>query len=94
VLGLVFALTGDSIAAARVVQSVLGVAAVWMVIDTATRWFDRRAGLVAGALAAATGLVVFNELLILQSSLDPSSRRVRCGPLLARCARHRLAAVP
>ena len=70
-LGAVFATSGGSLLAARVVQALLGVVAVWLVIDTATAWFNRRAGLIAGALAATTGLLVFNEALILQSSLDP-----------------------
>jgi tetratricopeptide (TPR) repeat protein len=70
-LGLVFALTGESIAAARVLQVLLGTASVVLILLTATAWFGRRAGLWAGALAAATGLFAFNEILILQSSLDP-----------------------
>jgi tetratricopeptide (TPR) repeat protein len=69
-LGLIFALTGGSIAAARVVQTVLGAIAVALVMQTATEWFGKRAGVVAGALAALTGLLVFNEILILQSAVD------------------------
>jgi tetratricopeptide (TPR) repeat protein len=70
-LGLVFAVTDGSIAAARLVQVLLGAISVFLILRTATAWFGRRAGLWAGGLAAATGLFAFNEILILQSSLDP-----------------------
>jgi len=70
-LGLVFALSGGSIAAARFVQVLLGAAAVALVMRTADGWFGRRAGIVAGWAAACTGLFAFNEILILQSALDP-----------------------
>lgn len=86
VLGAVFALTGGSLTAARLVQAVLGSAAVGFVMATATRWFGRRAGLIAGALAAVTGVFAFNETLILQSSIDPFVTSVALY-LLARAAR-------
>jgi tetratricopeptide (TPR) repeat protein len=70
-LGLVFALSGQSIAAARGVQILLGTAAVGLIMATASQWFGRRAGWVSGALAAGSGLFAFNEILILQSSVDP-----------------------
>ena len=70
-LGLVFALSGGSIFAARLVQVLLGTACVWLILETATAWFGKRAGLWAGGLAALTGLFAFNEILILQSSIDP-----------------------
>jgi tetratricopeptide (TPR) repeat protein len=70
-LGLVFALTDGSIAAARFVQVALGTLAVHLNMQTAAAWFGARAGLVTGILTAATGLFVFNELLVLQSSIDP-----------------------
>jgi tetratricopeptide (TPR) repeat protein len=70
-LGVIFALTGGSIVAGRVVQVLLGTAAVALVMQTASDWFGKRAGLAAGALAALTGVFVFNEMLILQSAIDP-----------------------
>lgn len=69
-LGLVFALTGGSILAARVVQIALGTSAVFLMMRTADAWFGRRAGLIAGGMAACTGVFVFNEILVLQSSVD------------------------
>jgi tetratricopeptide (TPR) repeat protein len=69
-LGLVFAATGGSLQAARLVQVALGAGTVALVMATSFAWWSRRAALVAGALAAATGLLAFNEILILQSSVD------------------------
>ena len=69
-LGLVFAVTGGSLQAARLVQVALGVGTVALVMATARAWWSRGAALAAGALAAATGLLAFNEILILQSSVD------------------------
>jgi tetratricopeptide (TPR) repeat protein len=71
VLGALLALTGGSFAAARAMQALLGTAAVGFVMATATLWFGRRAGVIAGVLAALTGLFAFNEVLILQSAIDP-----------------------
>ncbi len=70
-LGLIFALTGGSVAFARFVQVVLGAATVGLVGIAATSLWSRRAGIVAAVLAAGTGLFAFNEILILQSSIDP-----------------------
>jgi tetratricopeptide (TPR) repeat protein len=70
-LGLVFAITGGSIQAARLIQVLLGTGTVALVMLTAREWWGRRASLVAGALGALTGLLAFNEILILQSSIDP-----------------------
>jgi tetratricopeptide (TPR) repeat protein len=56
---------------AKIVQIVLGTAAVGLVAATARIWFDRRAALLAGALALLTGLFTFYEVLILQAALDP-----------------------
>ena len=69
-LGLVFALTGGSILAARVIQVLLGAAGVALIMATATSWFGKRPGMIAGALAACAGMFAFNEILILQSSID------------------------
>ena len=52
-------------------QLALGVAAVWLVMQTTRRWYGDRAAWIAGALMAGCGLFTFYESLILQASLDP-----------------------
>jgi tetratricopeptide (TPR) repeat protein len=69
-LGLIFAL-GGSVFTARLVQSLLGVGAVVLIGLTARSWSGDRAGWIAAAAAALTGLFTFNEILLLQSSVDP-----------------------
>ena len=71
VLGLLLAVSGGSLLFAKCVQVVLGTAAVGLIAATASRWQGRRAGWAAGALAAATGLFTFHEVVILQAALDP-----------------------
>lgn len=56
---------------AQVVQVVLGAGAVALVARCASRIYGGRAALLAGGLAALTGVLSFNEILILQSALDP-----------------------
>lgn len=63
--------TPSVILAARVVQAALGVLAVWLTMRTARAWFGEGAGLAAGVLLAAAGVVTFHEIVILQSALDP-----------------------
>jgi len=63
--------TGASIAAATIVQILLGSAGVALLFDTSSRWFSRRAGFLTAALAILTGVITFNEVTILQSALDP-----------------------
>ncbi len=65
------ACTGGSFVAARVIQILLGTAAVALVFLTARRLFGERAALPAGALFALTGVVTFHEVLILQAAIDP-----------------------
>ncbi len=65
------AATRASFPAARVVQILLGTAAVVLVFLTARRLFGDRAALAAGVLYALTGVVTFHEVLILQAALDP-----------------------
>lgn len=65
------AATGVSLPAARIVQILLGTAAVALVFLTARRLFGERAALPAGTLFALTGVVTFHEVLILQAALDP-----------------------
>ena len=70
-LAIVFIFSGESLLAAKVVQIVLGTVAVGLVFATADRWYGRRPAWIAGGLAAATGVFTFNEVLLLQSAVDP-----------------------
>ena len=67
----VLAATGPSFPVARVLQILLGTAAVALVFLTAKRLFGDGAALPAGVLFALTGVVTFHEVLILQAALDP-----------------------
>ncbi len=69
-LAAVFA-AGGSLLAAQLVQIALGAVAVGLLFATARHWFGERAALVAAGLATLTGSFTFNEVLILQSALDP-----------------------
>ena len=69
-LAAVFA-AGGSLLAAQLVQIALGAVAVGLLFATARHWFGERAALVAAGLAILTGVFTFNEVLILQSALDP-----------------------
>ena len=62
---------GGSLPAARLIQIALGAAAVVLLSATARHWFGERAALVSACLAILTGVFTFNEVLILQSALDP-----------------------
>jgi tetratricopeptide (TPR) repeat protein len=62
---------GGSLLAAQLVQIALGAVAVALLFATARHWFGERAALVAAGLAILTGIFTFNEILILQSALDP-----------------------
>jgi Flp pilus assembly protein TadD len=70
-LGAMLAAGGGSLLAARVVQILLGAVAVWLVGDAARRVFGPAAALPAALLAALCGPFAFNEVLLLQSALDP-----------------------
>lgn len=61
----------DSLLLARIVQVLLGTAAVGFVFATARQWFDVRVARLAAVLALLTGLFTFSEILILQAALDP-----------------------
>jgi tetratricopeptide (TPR) repeat protein len=69
-LAAVFA-AGGTLFAAQLVQIGLGAAAVTMLFAAARHWFGERAAFVAAGLAVLTGIFTFNEVLILQSALDP-----------------------
>jgi tetratricopeptide (TPR) repeat protein len=70
-LGFALALGHGSLGAAKLLQAALGTAAVALLYGAARPWFGRPAALVAAALLAATGPVVFHEAILLQSALDP-----------------------
>lgn len=70
-LAAVFTLTNGSLLMARVLQVVLGAAAVALVAATARRWGGPLAAWVAGALCLLTGTITFNEILLVQGALDP-----------------------
>ncbi len=69
-LATVFA-AGGSVLAAQLLQIGLGTAAVYLSFATARYWFGVRAAAVAAGLAMLAGPFSFNEVLILQSALDP-----------------------
>jgi tetratricopeptide (TPR) repeat protein len=76
---------GGTLMSARVIQILLGTAAVGLVYATGRRWFGEmgsglisvsatrrdRAGWIGGTLAALTGIFAFYEVTILQAALDP-----------------------
>ena len=70
-LALCLKVSGGSLDAARVVQILLGTAAVGLLALTARRWHGARAAWCAGALAALCGLFTFHEVIVLQASIDP-----------------------
>lgn len=86
-LAVVFKLFGAVPLYARVVQAVLGAAAVALVARCARRLFNARAAVLAAALAAATGVLVFNEALLLQSAIDPFLAALALERLSAALAR-------
>lgn len=69
-LAAVFAAGGSQLAA-QLIQIALGSAAVALLFATARHWFGERAALAAAGLAILTGIFTFNEVLLLQSALDP-----------------------
>ena len=60
-----------SFTAARVVQILLGTAAIGCIFVAAREWFGPRAAWFAAILAALTGLFTFYEVLLLPAALDP-----------------------
>ena len=69
-LAAVFA-AGGTVLAAQLIQIALGAAAVGLLFATARHWFGERAAIAAAALAILSGFFTFNEVLILQSAVDP-----------------------
>ena len=70
-LALVFKGSGGSLLAARIVQILLGTAAVALLYFTARQWFSERAARLAAILIALSGYITFSEIVLLQSALDP-----------------------
>lgn len=64
-LGLVYLLAGASVVAAKLVQAVLGATTCVLVAGLGTRLLDRRTGLVAGAITAVYGPLLFFEAELL-----------------------------
>jgi tetratricopeptide (TPR) repeat protein len=69
-LAAVFAI-GGTLFTAQVVQIGLGAIGAGMLYATALHWFGHRAAVVGASLAILNGVFTFNEVLILQSALDP-----------------------
>jgi tetratricopeptide (TPR) repeat protein len=61
----------NAVVAARLVQIVIGTAAVWCVFVAARVWSGERAAWLAALFAGLTGLFTFHEALLLPSALDP-----------------------
>ena len=70
-LAVVFRLGGAVALHAQIAQVLLGTAAVALVARTAARLYEGRAARIAAVLLALAGVLTFNEVLILQSALDP-----------------------
>ena len=69
-LAAIFA-AGGTLFVAQLIQIGLGAAAVALVFAAARHWFGEQAALVGAGLAMLTGIFTFNEVVILQSALDP-----------------------
>ncbi|HEY3380811.1 MAG TPA: tetratricopeptide repeat protein [Vicinamibacterales bacterium] len=70
-VALVLFVSGGSVTALQVVQVALGVLAVALVGRTARFWYGERGEWVAAGCATATGYLCFNDVLVLQSAVDP-----------------------
>jgi Flp pilus assembly protein TadD/4-amino-4-deoxy-L-arabinose transferase-like glycosyltransferase len=70
-LAVVFRVLGAAPVYAQAVQVALGAVAVGLVGRAAARLFGPHAGAIAAVLAALTGVLAFDEVLLLQSALDP-----------------------
>ncbi|HQR68954.1 MAG TPA: glycosyltransferase family 39 protein, partial [Thermoanaerobaculia bacterium] len=70
-LAAVLKVASSSLFPARLVQVLLGSIAAGLVVAAARRLFGERAATVAGVLYVLAGVVTFNEILVLQSALDP-----------------------
>ncbi len=69
VLAVIFRTLGDQVWLVRVVQAVWGAVAAGFLVVAVDRLFDRRAGLVAGVMAAVYGPAVFFDGIVQKASL-------------------------
>ena len=69
VLGLLYAVIGHSIMAVRFFQHMLGAGSCVLIALIGSRIFSRRAGLLAGLIASAYGLLIFYEAQLLKETL-------------------------
>jgi tetratricopeptide (TPR) repeat protein len=69
-LGLVYAIFGPSLWAARILQALLGATACLLLADTGRRLFSRTAGIVTGLLLALYAPAIFYDELVQKSALD------------------------
>lgn len=89
-LGSIYALSGDSVDAARVAGALLGTLTVLLVLLIAGRLWDRRTALIAGGLtAAAPALVYVNGSLVSEQIFLPLTLGAVLVTLLAREAEGR-----
>lgn len=65
------ALSGGSVTAVLLSQILLGTATVWLLGDLAGRFLGERARWAALVLGGLSGYITFNEVLLLQSAVDP-----------------------
>ncbi len=70
-LAVLFRVFGAGLLLPKLVQVTLGAVAAVLAAATGATLFGRRVAAIAGGLVALTGLFAFNEVLLLQSSLDP-----------------------
>jgi tetratricopeptide (TPR) repeat protein len=69
-LAVLYKIAGHHLVLVRVVQAVLGAASCALLMQAGARFFDRRTGLVAGALLAIYAPAIFFDAVIQKSSLD------------------------
>jgi Flp pilus assembly protein TadD len=70
-LAAIHALSGGSLLAAKVVQIVLGTAAVGLMFAAVRRFAGTQAAWITALFLALTGTLTFHEVVILQAALDP-----------------------
>ena len=69
-LAAIYALTGGSVLAAKVAQTLLGAAACYFLGRATELWFDRRTGLIAAWMLALQPTAIFFDGLIQKTSLE------------------------
>jgi hypothetical protein len=71
-LGLLYALFGESYTVVKVIQAFIGSASAVLVFVIAKRLFDRPVALIAGGIAAAYGVFIFYDELLLAATVSIS----------------------